>query len=269
VTSTLSFTDSGLTNNTTYYYAVQALAASASSAFSAQASVKPIPPPPAPLGLTVSLSGTSAVVRWTAAQGATSYRVFRSSTRGGPYADFSGNVVTSPTLIVAGLSTGTPYYFVVSASNGVGTSPVSAEVGVLPVATSLTATSGNAKVILNWAAVPEATNYRVLRSTTSGSGYQDFAGNQPTSPTFTDSSVTNGTVYYYVVQARNATATSANSTQVIGKPVAPPAAPVGFTANAGVSSVRVRWAAVPGAATYTVYRSTQPTTGPRNDFSVN
>ena len=261
VTSAVALTDTGLSNNTTYFYTVQALSASASSPFSAQTSVRPIPPPSSPLGLTVSLSGSSAVVRWSPVAGATAYRVLRSGTRGGPYSDFTGNVLTSTSLTVTGLATGSPYYFVVTASNAGGLSPLSTEVGALPVAGSVTATSGNARVTLRWNPVPDATSYRVLRSTTSGSGYSDFPNNLTTALTLTDASVSNGTVYYYVVQATNPTASSANSAQVVGRPVAPPTAPSGLTANAGVGSTRLRWTAVPGAASYIVYRSTQPNTG--------
>ena len=94
----------------------------------------------------------------------------------------------------------------------------SAEVNATPVAppaapTGLTATPGNTTVTLNWSSVSGAATYNVLRSSTSGSGYSTVAsalGNT----TYTDTGLTNGSTYYYVVSATNAGGTSPNSAEV-------------------------------------------------------
>jgi hypothetical protein len=82
----------------------------------------------------------------------------------------------------------------------------------------LTATAGNAQVVLNWNAASGATSYSVLRSTVSGSGYAAVNSNI-SGTTFTDTGLSNGTTYYYVVTATNVGGTSANSTQASAKPV--------------------------------------------------
>ena len=64
-----------------------------------------------------------------------------------------------------------------------------------------------------------ATSYRVLRSTTSGSGYTAVATGL-TATTYTNTGLTNGTTYYYVIAAVNACGTGANSTQVSATPSA-------------------------------------------------
>ena len=64
----------------------------------------------------------------------------------------------------------------------------------------LSATGGNSKVDLTWDAVDKATSYTIKRSTTAGGPYTTIATGV-TETTYTDTNVTNGTTYYYVVTA--------------------------------------------------------------------
>src|SRR5205085_3901848 len=63
----------------------------------------------------------------------------------------------------------------------------------------LTATPGNNQVTLNWTTPIGATNYNVKRATTSGGPYTIIASATMTG--YTDTTVTNGITYYYVVSA--------------------------------------------------------------------
>jgi alpha-L-fucosidase len=83
---------------------------------------------------------------------------------------------------------------------------------------SLTATAGDGKVDLSWPASSGATSYIVQRATTSGGPYTDVATGL-TGTTYTDSSVTNGTTYYYVVAATSSVGTSGTSIEVKALPV--------------------------------------------------
>ena len=83
--------------------------------------------------------------------------------------------------------------------------------------TGLTATAGNAQVMLSWTASTGATSYNVKRSTTSGSGYATVSS--PTGTSYTNTGLTNGTPYYYVVSAVGTGGESANSSQVSATPV--------------------------------------------------
>jgi len=65
---------------------------------------------------------------------------------------------------------------------------------------NLKAVGGNSKVDLNWNEVTGATSYTVKRSTTAGGPYTTIATGV-TGTTYTDTDVTNGTTYYYVVTA--------------------------------------------------------------------
>lgn len=75
--------------------------------------------------------------------------------------------------------------------------------------------------MLTWNASSGATSYKVSRSTTSGGPYTLISTIQQGSITnMTDTSLTNGTTYYYVIAAANAYGTSANSSQVSAMPAA-------------------------------------------------
>jgi hypothetical protein len=97
------------------------------------------------------------------------------------------------------------------------------------VPTNVTATAGNAQVVLGWSASPNAASYNVMRSTTSGSGFTTIAG--PVAANYADSAVTNGVRYYYLVSATNGVGGSANSVQVSAQPVSttPPQINLGIT----------------------------------------
>jgi len=83
--------------------------------------------------------------------------------------------------------------------------------------TALSASPGIAEVSLSWVAADGAITYNVKRSTTSGSGYVTVATGV-TSTDYTDTGLTNGTTYYYVVTAVNPCGESANSGETSATP---------------------------------------------------
>jgi fibronectin type 3 domain-containing protein len=216
--------------------------------------------PTVPTGLSAAAGNAQVVLNWTASSSATAYSVKRSIATGGPYAQIS--TPTVPNFTDTGLTNGTKYFYVVSASNSVGQSANSAEVNATPVLpapatpTGLAATAGNAQVSLNWNGSTGATSYHVKRSTASGSETQISA---PGSNSFTDTGLTNGTKYFYVVSAVNSGGESANSSEVNATPTAPavpPPTPTGLQATAGNAQVTLSWNASTGATSYNVKRST-------------
>jgi len=94
--------------------------------------------------------------------------------------------------------------------------------------TGLVATPGNATVSLTWTASTGATGYYIKRSTTSGAETQ-IAAQAGTS--YNDTTVTNGTKYFYVVAAYNSYGTSADSAEVSATPTAPAAVNVTITVD--------------------------------------
>ena len=88
-----------------------------------------------------------------------------------------------------------------------------------PVPTSLTATASIAQVFLKWTPVAGTTanGYNVLRSTSSGGTYTQIVSHGDNIlPEYTDTTVTNGTAYYYKVQAFNQSGTSGSSAASAG-----------------------------------------------------
>ena len=84
--------------------------------------------------------------------------------------------------------------------NAGGVSGDSAVVGTPPnPPVSLSAIAGDTKIILNWSASTGATNYVLLRGTSSGG--ESVIVTSTSSTSYTDTNLLNGTTYYYVVYA--------------------------------------------------------------------
>jgi fibronectin type 3 domain-containing protein len=222
-----SFIDVSLTNGTTYFYVVSAVNSAGESANSSEASAKPTAQSQAPAAPTVLMAtAASAQVSLSWSATATSYNVKRAPTTGGPYTKISSPSTTSFTD--TGLTNGTTYFYVVSAVNATGESANSSQAGATPVApsqppavpTGLTAAGGNAQVLITWSVSAGATSYHAKRSTTSGGPYTQVAA--PSAANFTDTGLTNGTTYFYVVSALNSIGESANSAQASATPANTP-----------------------------------------------
>src|SRR2546425_12685879 len=128
--------------------------------------------------------------------------------------------------------------------------------------TGLTATAGNAQVMLAWTASAGATSYYMKRSATTGGPYTQIATQTTTS--YADTGLTNGTKYYYVVSAYSSAGQSADSTEVSATPTGPPtppSAPTNLTATASNAQVAIIWTASTGATSYNVKRSTTSGSG--------
>jgi fibronectin type 3 domain-containing protein len=118
-----AFTDTGLTPGVTYDYHVQAYNIAGYSDFTGL-TVTTVPP--APTAVTAQSSGGRNLVSWTAAPGASSYAVYRStSTRRG-----SGSLISSRvkggSFSDSAIQLGTTYYYTVVAANSSGSSAPSA-----------------------------------------------------------------------------------------------------------------------------------------------
>jgi fibronectin type 3 domain-containing protein len=221
--SATTYKDSTAANGTTYYYIVVAINVNGSSGNSTQASGTAQPPAPAaPTGLIVTPGNGNVTLNWTASSGASNYTVERSTTNGSGYTTLATGV-SATTYQDTTVANGTTYYYVVVAANAGGSSGTSTQASATPLPpapsapTGLAAAPGNATVGLTWAASSGATSYIVQRSSTSGSGYAIINGTVATA-SFTDTGLTNGNTYYYVVAAANIGGTSANSAQVSATP---------------------------------------------------
>jgi hypothetical protein len=200
------------------------------------------PPEGAPSNLAAVGGNATVTLSWSASSGATGYSVRRATTSGGPYTQIAAPASTGHTD--SSVSNGTTYYYIVSAFNNGGGSANSAEASatpaiptIPPTPTNLTATSGNGSVGLSWSASSSALNYRVKRATTSGGPYTQIA--TPVTTSHTDTPLTNGTTYYYVVSAVNSLGESANSAQVSATPSPPPPSTFGTWINVTPAGVNL------------------------------
>jgi|GEM_PF-3280901 len=263
-TTALSYTDTGLTPSTPYYYVISAIntVPTCESADSPQVNATPTGacvPPTAP-NVTAAAGNGVVTLTWPAVSGAVSYSVARSLTTGTGYATVA-TVTTGTGYTDGNVVNGTTYYYVVTASNGTCSSGNSTEKSASPACTppsaitDLIATPADGSVSLTWTAPPGATSYRIYSNTTGGTSYT-LTGTSSTA-SFTDTNVVNGTKYYYVVTSSNGSCSSDSSNQATTTPACqPPSPPSAVLATAGDGQVTLSWTAPSGAVSYKVYRGT-------------
>ena len=219
----------------------------------------PPSPPPAPTGLTATPVNGQVTLAWAATSGATSYNLYRSTTPGGEGTTPYKTALPGLTYMDTGLTNGTAYYYTVTAVNATGESPQSTEASATPqlppappAPSTLAATAGSGQVALTWAAAPGAASYTLSYGTASGTYTATVPG--LTGLTYTVTGLTNGTPYFFAVQAVNVSGTSPYSPEATATPQlpSPPAAPSTLTASAGNAQAALTWSAVAGASSYTV-----------------
>ncbi|MHC4413016.1 MAG: CBM96 family carbohydrate-binding protein, partial [Planctomycetota bacterium] len=114
-----NYTDTGVSNATTYYYVVTAVGIfDNESADSNEVSATPLStiPPAAPTGLAATAGDTQVELDWddNTEVSLASYSVYRDTTSGGPYTKIASGIPTSD-YNDTGLTNGTTYYYVVTA----------------------------------------------------------------------------------------------------------------------------------------------------------
>ena len=224
----------------------------------------PLPPAAPTVTMTYSDSGKPKLT-WNAVSGATSYRVFRSESRGTGYSLLGTTTATSYTN--TGAAVGKTYYYRVKAVNNVGTSGYSNIVSgkaktAAPAAPSVTiGNSSTGKPQLTWKAVSGAVKYEVYRSTRQNSGYSLLG--TTTSTSYVNTGASTGTTYYYRVKAVNRNGMASGYSNIVsGKAkAAAPAAPSVTIGNSSTGKPRLTWKAVSGAVSYRIYRSESRGTG--------
>ena len=146
------------------------------------------------------------------------------------------------------------YYHIIRHVTGAGFPPLPPPPPAAP--TNLTATAGYGQVVLTWTAssgCSSATNYNIKRSTSSGT---ETTIASTTNTTYTDTSVLDGTKYYYVVSALNSSGEGANSAEASATPLfSPPPTNLAVT-NSDFGPIFLTWSMSAGATSYNVKRST-------------
>jgi hypothetical protein len=236
----------GLDNGIKYYFVVTAVNANGESAVSVEVSATPVLPP-VPTGVNAAPGDNTATIRWTSVAGATSYNVYRSQTSPVTKTTGTKSTGTDNSLVITGLTNGTPYYFVVTVVvNGL-ESPQSSEVTATPTPaiplappapSNVTGAPGAGSATITWPAVAGATSYNIYYSTSPG--VTIATGTKVTGATSGGSvpGLIRGIPYFFVATAVNAGGESGVSNEVTATPNPPD--PVFSQADlAGIWEIRV------------------------------
>ncbi len=264
--SSTNYSDFGLANGVTYFYAVTAVNAVGESLRSNEVSATPAAVPSAPQNVQAVAGDRRVNLTWDAPANdagfpVIGYRVYR-GTR-------SGVLSLLATLGVAfayndsAVLNGATYYYQVSAVNQEGEGLRSLELVATPAAVpsaprDVRATAFDQAVDLSWNTPADnggaaITSYRVYRGTAPGAA--TFLTEVP-GLSHTDVGLTNGQTYYYQVGAVNRVGEGVRSAEVSATPSAVPSAPRNVTAVGGDGEVALAWEPplVDGGNPITAYR---------------
>lgn len=218
----------GLSNGTTYAFAVAAANSAGESSLGPVATATPAaapPPPPPPPQPPAAPGSTSAVpgdarvtVSWSGVSGATQYNLYYA--QGMTVSKSTGTRISGVTapFAVTGLTNGKNYAFAVSAANSAGESalgPVavakpaaSASQGPPPPA-STSATAGDSYARISWSSVAGATGYNLYYARGTTVTKQNSTQIRGVMSAFTVSELANGATYAFAIAAYNSTGESA------------------------------------------------------------
>jgi hypothetical protein len=193
----------GLTPGTTYYFALEAFNDSNSAVTNWISVSTPAQPIAAPTNLTLTPTGTSVSMSWTASQGATGYKVYQWD---GSKAVLLGEVDSGTTFTATGLKPGTNYWFYVQAFNA-SNSASTAWTMATTTAPPPPAAPGNVKatlvgpgqVKLDWDTATGADGYRVYHWT--GTAWEVLATLPASAKTTTVGGFAAGKKQWFVVMS--------------------------------------------------------------------
>jgi len=272
VPTTQNYTDSSLSLNTPYYYKVQAVntagpSSDSSIVYATTTTSTSTGTLTAPTSLIATVASSNQIyLTWNPVSYATYYYLFRATSPSGTYSIVA--VPTTTSYTDSSLSLNTPYYYKVQAVNTTGPSSDSLiayattnSSSALSAPTNLTATvTSTNQIYLTWNPVSYATYYSVFRATSPSGTYTNIA--VPTTPSFTDSSLSLNTPYYYKVQAVNTAGPSSDSLVVYPTTIisnGTPLAPTNLTATLkSTNQIALIWDPVSNATYYSVFRATSP-----------
>lgn len=228
--NTTSYSDSGLSPDTKYYYRVQALNFAANSALSNESFATTPVPPLTPTGATASyITQNSLVLNWTDnSTNEDGYRILR-GTPGLTFIVIAANLPPNTTnYIDVNLVPGTNYDYHIIAFNVAGYSDFA---GISPstitaAPTGLAASVANGVVSLSWTAPSyngdsDDVTYTVYRRPASGGSYNLLADSF-TATAYDDATASIGQSYQYLVTATDPGGESPASNIIMVTPVAAP-----------------------------------------------
>jgi len=243
-----TYTNTGLTHNSEYYYRVRAYNASGYSSYSNEASAT-TPILNAPSNLSASaVSYKQVTLTWTDnSSEETGFEIERKTGAGGTYARITTASANATSYTNTGLTQGTEYFYRVRAVSGSNYSQYSNEISVttqtLPAPSNLTATPlSSSQIRLTWTDNSSDETYFYIEYKTTGN-FISLGSVAANTTTYTHSNLAQGTTYTYRVKAYNTSNNiySAYSDEVLATtPVLPPPSALSATAFSS-TQIQLAW----------------------------
>ncbi len=221
--NTTSFTDSGLSDGTTYWYRVRAFNSETASAYSHEKQVTTLhdlPGAPSNLGITSIFADRIGLAWVDNSDDEAGFKLQRKITGTGTFADIKNTAanVVAYTDRDSALLDGASYSYRVCATNSAGDSVFSNEIAVTTTLNSPSALTAQAisssQVILTWADRSATEDgFTIERSPITSTNYTAIATVNANATSFTDAGLGGGSKYWYRVRAFNSNTTSAYSNQ--------------------------------------------------------
>jgi fibronectin type 3 domain-containing protein len=256
-----SWVDTKVTNGTLYRYVVE-LVVGSRKVHSSAATATPVA---APSGVTATGGSAGITVAWAGgAKGVSSYAIYRSTST--PVS------LTTPLHTASASATswtdttftaGTTYYYVVQALSLHGHAETAATLTPAGAPVLKPTTSGDTKVSISWTAPSSGagavTSYQIFRGSSAADALAHAAVKTTAKNAFNwiDTGVTNGTTYFYIVEAVS-NGGSANSGAQQGTPIKSPGVSIVLD---GSDNPKLTWTASNDnkVTKYFIYRSTSST----------
>jgi titin len=256
VSTTASYSVTGLNAGQTYRFRVRAVNSGGVSTNSNEASAVVLDIPSAVQSLTVSATGIGQLsVSWSApasngGSAITDYVVEGSANGGANWLTVNDGVSTTTSAVLSGLSNGTTYQVRVRAKNaiGEGINPTIASATTWNAPTNVVLTTGVKQLGVTWSAPTQSggntiTDYLVEFSSDAGSTWTVFADGISGSLSATITGLADDTLYAVRVRAVNTAGNSPYSQTASETTAAVPAAPTNVQLTTGVKSLAVSWTA--------------------------
>ncbi len=213
-----SYTDTGLTAGSNYYYRIAAYNSSGLGNKSAVKGIRLVFGIPIVTSVQAT-SSTSVYLEWTTIYAAGYYYVYRTSSASGTYTKIA--TTSNCYYTDTGLTSGTTYYYKIVAANASSTTEYSIFKTVKPAVVNTpvfyySCVESSTSVTIRWSYISNATKYYVYRSTSSSGTYIKIA--TTTKTTYTDTGLDSGTTYYYKIRAYNGSTYSSYSNSKIVTP---------------------------------------------------
>ena len=256
-TTGITYTHTSATVGKPYFYFVMAVTADG-SALKSQIVTNSYIAPDEPFTITTGHNTEGKpTLKWTLVNDADHYEVYRSTTKNGTYAKVF--TTTGMTYTHVSATADKTYYYFVKAVKSNGSEQKSETIAnncAVPDEPFTVTTSHNSegKPTLKWTAVNGVDHYEVYRSTAKNGTYAKVF--TTTGKTYTHASAAAGKTYYYKVKVVSVSGTEEFSDIVTNSCKIPD---VKFSIETGHNTAgkpTLKWAAIPGADHYEVYRST-------------